>query len=254
MSRIKLTLDRTLEQGYREAEYWLLRFPTNYSETDAVYPDMIAQQILEKWHKSGSTRTACHCFATCDDGNSLCFVFVSRAGTRIKLSSIFSVVAPFLDVTPDQSAYAFPLNDEKLQEVLAHSSPDQIHQSIIVDYVPEDLAKVQEAVEIHKQKRDEIRSKAYGYYRPVENPVNRYNVARMRNMLKTVYSYSLLHISGYKYGRYNRLEEYNVINDITGEILYHKVTLPDLGDSLQYDYKNFDKPDYQKGEQGDGSK
>lgn len=254
MSRIKLTLDRTLEQGYREAEYWLLRFPTNYSETDAVYPDMIAQQILEKWRKSGSTRASCSYFATCDDGNSLCFVFVSRAGTRIKLSSIFSVVAPFLDVTPDQSAYAFPLNDEKLQEVLAHSSPDQIHQSIIVDYVPEDLAKVQEAVEIHKQKRDEIRSKAYGYYRPVENPVNRYNVARMRNMLKTVYSYSLLHISGYKYGRYNRLEEYNVINDITGEILYHKVTLPDLGDSLQYDYKNFDKPDYQKGEQGDGSK
>lgn len=254
MSRIKLTLDRTLEQGYREAEYWLLRFPTNYSETDAVYPDMIAQQILEKWRKSGSTRASCSYFATCDDGNSLCFVFVSRAGTRIKLSSIFSVVAPFLDVTSDQSAYAFPLNDEKLQEVLAHSSPDQIHQSIIVDYVPEDLAKVQEAVEIHKQKRDEIRSKAYGYYRPVENPVNRYNVARMRNMLKTVYSYSLLHISGYKYGRYNRLEEYNVINDITGEILYHKVTLPDLGDSLQYDYKNFDKPDYQKGEQGDGSK
>lgn len=258
MSRIKLTLDRTLNQGYRKADYWLLRFLTNYSATDPVYPDMIAQQILGKWRKSGSTRASCSYFATCDDGkqepeNSLFFLFVSRAGTRIKLSSIFSVIAPFLDVTPDQSAYAFPLNDEKLQEVLAHSSPDQIHQSIIVDYVPEDLAKVQEAVEIHKQKRAEIEANSYGYYHPVEDPVNRYNVIRMANMLKAVYNCTLVHITGYKYGRYNRLEEYNVINDITGEILYHKVTLPDLGDSLQYDYKNFDKPDYQKGGTSDGN-
>lgn len=249
MSRIKLTLDRTMNQGYRKADYWLLQFLITYGATD-----MIAQQILEKWRKSGSTRTSCWYFATCDDGNNLYFVFVSRAGTKINLASIYRVVSAFLDVTPDQCAYAFPLNDEKLQEVLAHGSSDQIHQSIIVDYVPEDLAKVMDAVELHKQKRAEIEANSYGYYHPVEDPVNRYNVARMRNMLKTVYSYSLLHISGYKYGRYNRLEEYNVINDITGEILYHKVTLPDLGDSLQYDYKNFDKPDYQKGEQGDGSK
>lgn len=258
---ITLTSNRkeSMEQGYREAEYWLLRFPTNYSETDAVYPDMIAQQILEKWRKSGSTRASCSYFATCDDGkqepeNSLFFLFVSRAGTKINLASIYRVVSAFLDVTPDQCAYAFPLNDRKLQEVLEHSSPVQAHQSIVTDYVPEDLAKVMDAVELHKQKRAEIEANSYGYYHPVEDPVNRYNVARMRNMLKTVYSYSLLHISGYKYGRYNRLEEYNVINDITGEILYHKVTLPDLGDSLQYDYKNFDKPDYQKGERGDGSK
>lgn len=258
MHSIKLTLDGTLEQGYREADYWLLRFPTNYSATDPVYPDMIAQQILEKWRKSGSTRASCSYFATCDDGkqepeNSLFFLFVSRAGTRINLASIYRVVSAFLDVTPDQCAYAFPLNDEKLQEVLAHGSPVQAHQRIITDYEQKDLVKVQEAVELHKQKRAEIEANSYGYYHPVEDPVNRYNVVRMRNMLKTVYSYSLLHISGYKYGRYNRLEEYNVINDITGEILYHKVTLPDLGDSLQYDYKNFDKPDYQKGGISDGS-
>lgn len=258
MSRIKLALDETFEQGYCEADYCLLQFPTNCSATDQVYPDMIAQQIQEKWAKSGSTRTSCWYFATCDDGkqeseNSLYFVFASRAGTRINLASIYRVVSAFLDVARDQSAYAFPLNDKKLQEVLAHGSPDQIHQSIIVDYVPEDLAKVQEAVEIHKQKRDEIRSKAYGYYQPVEDPVNRYNAIRMANMLKAVYNCTLVHITGYKYGRYNRLEEYNVINDITGEILYHKVTLPDLGDTLQYDYRNFDNPDYKKGGTSDGS-
>lgn len=245
---ITLTSNRkeSMEQGYRKADYWLLRFPTNYSATDPVYPDMIAQQILEKWRKSGSTRASCSYFATCDDGkqepeNSLFFLFVSRAGTRIKLSSIYSVVSPFLDMTPDQSAYAFPLNDEKLQEVLAHSSSDQIHQSIIVDYVPEDLAKVQEAVEIHKQKRAEIEANSYGYYHPVEDPVNRYNVARMRNMLKAVYSCSLLHVSGYKYGRYSRLEKYNVVSDITGEVIYSEVTLSKLGDALLDDYTNFDK-------------
>lgn len=253
MSRIKLALDETLEQGYREAEYWLLRFLTNCGATDPVYPDMIAQQIQEKWRKSGSTRASCYYFASCDNDNDLYFVFVSKAGTRINLASIYRVVSAFLDEARDQSAYAFPLNDKKLQEVLAHGSPDQIHQSIIVDYVPEDLAKVQEAVEIHKQKRAEIEANAYGYYQPVEDPVNRYNVARMRNMLKEVYSCSLLHISGYKYGRYNRLEEYNVISDITGETLYRKITLPDLGDALLDDYRNFDKPDYQKGGTDDGS-
>lgn len=253
MSRIKLTLDEIKNQGYRKADYWLAEFQTLYGASDRIYPSLIAQQILEKWHKSGSTRTACHCFATCDDGNSLCFVFVSRAGTRIKLSSIFSVVAPFLDVTPDQCAYAFPLDDRKLQEVLEHSSPVQAHQSIVTDYVPEDLAKVMDAVELHKQKRAEIEANSYGYYHPVENPVNRYNVARMRNMLKAVYSCSLLHISGYKHGRYSRLEKYNVVSDITGEIIFCEVTLPDLGDALQYDYRNFDNPDYQKGGTGDGS-
>lgn len=236
MSRIKLTLDGTMKQGYRKADYWLLQFLITHGATD-----MIAQQILEKWRKSGSTRTSCWYFATCDDGNSLFFVFVSRAGTRIKLSSICSVVAPFLDVARDQSAYAFPLDDRKLQEVLEHSSPVQAHQSIVTDYVPEDLAKVMDAVELHKQKRAEIEANSYGYYHPVENPVNRYNVARMRNMLKAVYNCTLVHITGYKYGRYNRLEEYNVINDITGETLYHKITLPDLGDALREDYNNFDK-------------
>jgi len=98
-----------------------------------------------------------------------------------------------------------------------------------------------DAVELHKQKRAEIEANSYGYYHPVENPVNRYNVARMRNMLKAVYNCTLVHITGYKYGRYNRLEEYNVINDITGETLYHKITLPDLGDILREDYNNFDK-------------
>lgn len=253
MSRIKLTLDEIKNQGYRKADYWLAEFQTLYGVSDRIYPSLIAQQILEKWHKSGSTRTACHCFATCDDGNSLCFVFVSRAGTRIKLSSIFSVVAPFLDVTPDQCAYAVPLDDRKLQEVLEHSSPVQAHQRIITDYERKDLETVMEAVEIHKQKRAEIEANSYGYYHPVENPVNRYNVARMRNMLKAVYNCTLVHITGYKYGRYNRLEEYNVINDITGKTLYHKITLPDLGDTLKYDYKNFDQPDYQKGGTGDGS-
>ena len=146
MSRIKLALDETLEQGYRKADYWLLRFPTNYSETDAVYPDMIAQQILEKWRKSGSTRASCSYFATCDDGkqepeNSLFFLFVSRAGTRINLASIYRVVSAFLDVARDQSAYAFPLDDRKLQEVLEHSSPVQAHQSIVTDYVPEDFSR-----------------------------------------------------------------------------------------------------------------
>ena len=249
MSRIKLALDGTMKQGYRKADYWLLQFLITHGATD-----MIAQQILEKWRKSGSTRTSCWYFATCDDGNSLFFVFVSRAGTRIKLSSIFSVVAPFLDVTPDQCAYAVPLDDRKLQEVLTHSSPVQAHQSIITGYLPEDLAKVQEAVELHKQKRAEIEANSYGYYHPVENPVNRYNVARMRNMLKAVYSCSLLHVSGYKYGRYSRLEKYNVVSDVTGEIIFCKVTLSKLGDALRDDYKNFDKPDYQKGEQGNGSK
>lgn len=248
MSRIKLTLDRTMNQGYRKADYWLLQFLITYGATD-----MIAQQILEKWRKSGSTRTSCWYFATCDDGNSLFFVFVSRAGTRIKLSSICSVVAPFLDVARDQSAYAFPLNDRKLQEVLTHSSSVQAHQSIVTDYVPEDLAKVMDAVELHKQKLAEIEANSYGYYHPVENPVNRYNVARMRNMLKAVYSCSLLHVSGYKYGRYSRLEKYNVVSDVTGEIIFCKVTLPDLGDTLRDDYCNFDKPDYQKGGTGDGS-
>lgn len=248
MSRIKLTLNRTMNQGYRKADYWLLQFLITHGATD-----MIAQQILEKWRKSGSTRTSCWYFATCDDGNSLFFVFVSRAGTRIKLSSIFSVVAPFLDVARDQSAYAFPLNDRKLQEVLTHSSPVQAHQRIITGYDRKDLAKVMEVVEIHKQKRAEIEANSYGYYHPVENPVNRYNVARMRNMLKAVYNCTLVHITGYKYGRYNRLEEYNVINDITGKTLYHKITLPDLGDTLKYDYKNFDQPDYQKGGTDDGS-
>lgn len=236
MSRIKLTLDRTMNQGYRKADYWLLQFLITYGATD-----MIAQQILEKWRKSGSTRTSCWYFATCDDGNSLFFVFVSRAGTRIKLSSICSVVAPFLDVARDQSAYAFPLDDRKLQEVLEHSSPVQAHQSIVTDYVPEDLAKVMDAVELHKQKRAEIEANSYGYYHPVENPVNRYNVARMRNMLKAVYSCSLLHVSGYKYGRYSRLEKYNVVSDITGEIIFCEVTLPDLGNALREDYNNFDK-------------
>lgn len=230
-----------MKQGYQKADHWFLRFPTNYSATDQVYPDMIAQQILEKWRKSGSTRTSCWYFAICDDDNSLFFVFVSRAGTRIKLSSIFSVVAPFLDVTPDQCAYAVPLDDRKLQEVLEHRSPVQAHQSIVTDYDLKELAKVQEAVEIHKQKRAEIEANSYGYYHPVENPVNRYNVARMRNMLKAVYSCSLLHVSGYKYGRYNRLEEYNVVSDVTGEVIFHKVTLPDLGDTLRDDYTNFDK-------------
>lgn len=247
MSRIKLTLDEIKNQGYRKAGYWLAEFQTLYGVSDRIYPSLIAQQILEKWHKSGSTRTACHCFATCDDGNSLCFVFVSRAGTRIKLSSIFSVVAPFLDVTPDQCAYAVPLDDRKLQEVLTHSSSVQAHQSIVTDYVPEDLAKVMDAVELHKQKRAEIEANSYGYYQPVEDPVNRYNVARMRNMLKTVYSCSLLHISGYKYGRYSRLEKYNVVSDITGEVIYSEVTLSKLGDALLDDYRNFDNPDYQKG-------
>lgn len=253
MSRIKLTLDEIKNQGYRKADYWLAEFQTLYGVSDRIYPSLIAQQILEKWHKSGSTRTACHCFATCDDGNSLCFVFVSRAGTRIKLSSIFSVVAPFLDVTPDQCAYAVPLDDRKLQEVLTHSSSVQAHQRIITDYERKDLETVMEAVEIHKQKRAEIEANSYGYYHPVENPVNRYNVARMRNMLKTVYSCSLLHISGYKYGRYSRLEKYNVVSDITGEVIYSEVTLSKLGDALQYDYRNFDNPDYQKGGTGDGS-
>ena len=230
-----------MKQGYQKADHWYLRFPTNYSETDAVYPDMIAQQILEKWRKSGSTRTSCWYFATCDDGNSLFFVFVSRAGTRIKLSSIFSVVAPFLDVTPDQCAYAVPLDDRKLQEVLEHRSPIQAHQSIVTDYDLKELAKVQETVEIHKQKRAEIEANSYGYYHPVENPVNRYNAIRMANMLKAVYGCTLVHITGYKYGRYNRLEEYNVINDTTGEVIFHKVTLPALGDTLRDDYTNFDK-------------
>ena len=66
-------------------------------------------------------------------------------------------------------------------------------------------------------------------------------------MLKAVYSCSLLHVSGYKYGRYNRLEEYNVVSDVTGEIIFCKVTLSKLGDALRDDYKNFDNPDYQKG-------
>ena len=236
MSRIKLALDGTMKQGYRKADYWLLQFLITHGATD-----MIAQQILEKWRKSGSTRTSCWYFATCDDGNSLFFVFVSRAGTRIKLSSIFSVVAPFLDVARDQSAYAFPLNDRKLQEVLTHSSSVQAHQSIVTDYVPEDLAKVMDAVELHKQKRAEIEANSYGYYHPVENPVNRYNAIRMANMLKAVYGCTLVHITGYKYGRYNRLEEYNVINDTTGEVIFHKVTLPALGDTLRDDYTNFDK-------------
>lgn len=247
MSRIKLALDGTMKQGYWKADYWLVEFSIPYGATDAVYPDMIAQQILEKWRKSGSTRISCWYFVTCDDGNRLFFVFVSRAGTRIKLSSIFSVVAPFLDVTPDQCAYAVPLDDRKLQEVLTHSSSVQAHQSIVTDYVPEDLAKVMDAVELHKQKRAEIEANSYGYYHPVENPVNRYNVARMRNMLKTVYSCSLLHISGYKYGRYSRLEKYNVVSDITGEVIYSEVTLSKLGDALLDDYRNFDNPDYQKG-------
>ena len=112
---------------------------------------------------------------------------------------------------------------------------------IVTDYVPEDLAKVMDAVEFHKQKRAEIEANSYGYYHPVENPVNRYNVARMRNMLKAVYSCSLLHISGYKHGRYSRLEKYNVVSDITGEIIFCEVTLPDLGDALREDYNNFDK-------------
>lgn len=248
MSRIKLTLDGTMKQGYWKADYWLLQFLITYGATD-----MIAQQILEKWRKSGSTRTSCWYFATCDDGNSLFFVFVSRAGTKINLASIYRVVSAFLDVARDQSAYAFPLNDRKLQEVLTHSSSVQAHQSIVTDYVPEDLAKVMEAVEIHKQKRAEIEANSYGYYHPVENPVNRYNVARMRNMLKAVYSCSLLHVSGYKYGRYSRLEKYNVVSDVTGEIIFCKVTLPDLGDTLRDDYCNFDNPDYQKGGTGDGS-
>ncbi len=248
MSRIKLALDGTMKQGYRKADYWLLQFLITHGATD-----MIAQQILEKWRKSGSTRTSCWYFATCDDGNSLFFVFVSRAGTRIKLSSICSVVAPFLDVARDQSAYAFPLNDRKLQEVLEHSSPVQAHQRIITGYDRKDLAKVMDAVELHKQKRAEIEANSYGYYHPVENPVNRYNVARMRNMLKAVYSCSLLHVSGYKYGRYSRLEKYNVVSNVTGEIIFCKVTLPDLGDTLRDDYCNFDKPDYQKGGTGDGS-
>ncbi len=252
---IALTSNRkeSLEQGYRKADYWLLQFLTNYGATDPVYPDMIAQQIQEKWRKSGSTRASCYCFASCDNDNDLYFVFVSRAGTRIKLSSIYSVISAFLDVARDQSAYAFPLNDKKLQEVLAHGSPDQIHQSIIVDYAPEDLAKVMDAVELHKQKRAEIEANAYGYYQPVEDPVNRYNVARMRNMLKEVYSCSLLHISGYKFRRYDRFEIYNVVSDVTGEVLYSEVTLSALGDALLDDYRNFDKPDYQKGGNGDGS-
>lgn len=246
MSRIKLALDETLEQGYRKADYWLLWFPTNYSETDAVYPDMIAQQILEKWRKSGSTRASCSYFATCDDGkqepeNSLFFLFVSRAGTKINLASIYRVVSAFLDVARDQSAYAFPLNDRKLQEVLTHSSPVQAHQRIITDYERKDLAKVMEVVEIHKQKRAEIEANSYGYYHPVEDPVNRYNAIRMANMLKVVYGCTLVHITGYKYGRYNRLEEYNVINDTTGEVIFHQVTLPALGDALLNDYTNFDK-------------
>ena len=245
---ITLTSNRkeSMEQGYRKADYWLFQFLTNYGATDPVYPDMIAQQIQEKWRKSGSTRTACHCFATCDDGkqepeNSLFFLFVSRAGTRIKLSSIYSVVSPFLDMTPDQCAYAFPLDDRKLQEVLTHSSSVQAHQRIVTDYEQKDLVKVQEAVELHKQKRAEIEANAYGYYQPVENPVNRYNVARMRNMLKAVYSCSLLHISGYKHGRYSRLEKYNVVSDVTGEVIYSEVTLSKLGDALLNDYTNFDK-------------
>lgn len=255
---ITLTSNRkeSMEQGYREADYWLLQFLTNYGATDPVYPDMIAQQIQEKWRKSGSTRASCSYFATCDDGkqepeNSLFFLFVSRAGTKINLASIYRVVSAFLDVARDQSAYAFPLNDRKLQEVLTHSSSVQAHQSIVTDYVPEDLAKVMDAVELHKQKRAEIEANSYGYYHPVENPVNRYNVARMRNMLKAVYSCSLLHVSGYKYGRYSRLEKYNVVSDVTGEIIFCKVTLSKLGDALLDDYRNFDKPDYQKGGTGD---
>lgn len=157
------------------------------------------------------------------------------------MASIHRVVARFLDMTPDQCAYAFPLNDRKLQEVLTHSSSVQAHQSIVTDYVPEDLAKVMEVVEIHKQKRAEIEANAYGYYQPVENPVNRYNAIRMANMLKVVYGCTLVHITGYKYGRYNRLEQYNVVSDVTGEVIFHAVTLPALGDTLRDDYTNFDK-------------
>lgn len=110
-----------------------------------------------------------------------------------------------------------------------------------------------ESVELHKQKRDEILANPYGYYHPVEKPVNLYSVAQMRNMLKTVYSCSLLHISGYKYGRYSRLEKYNVVNDTTGEVIYSEVTLSKLGDALLNDYRNFNKLNYQKGGTGDGN-
>lgn len=241
MFYLRPSLEETLQHGNQKADHRLVEFPTLCGASDKIYPVLIAQQIKRKWERSGSSRTASGYFATCDDDNSLFFVFVSRAGTRIKLSSIFSVVAPFLDVTPDQCAYAFPLDDHKLQEVLEHRSPVQAHQSIVTDYDQKDLARVQEAVELHKQKRAEILANSYGYYHPVENPFNRYNAIRMANMLKAVYGCTLVHITGYKYGRYNRLEEYNVINDTTGEVIFHKVTLPALGDTLRDDYTNFDK-------------
>lgn len=241
MIYIKPSLEETLQHGNRKADYWLVEFPTPYGASDRIYPSLIAQQIKRKWERSGSSRTACGYFATCDDGNSLYLVLVSRTGMRISLASIHRVVARFLDMTPDQCAYAVPLDDRKLQEVLEHRSPVQTHQSIITGYLPEDLAKVMEVVEIHKQKRAEILANSYGYYHPVENPVNRYNAIRMANMLKAVYGCTLVHITGYKYGRYNRLEQYNVINDTTGEVIFRKVTLPALGDALREDYTNFDK-------------
>lgn len=241
MLYIRPSLEETLQHGNRKADYWLVEFPTPYGASDRIYPSLIAQQIKWKWDRSGSSRTACGYFATCDDGNSLYFVLVSRTGLRISMASIHRVVARFLDMTPDQCAYAVPLDDRKLQEVLTHSSPVQAHQSIITDYEQKDIVKVQEAVDLHKQKRAEIEANSYGYYHPVEDPVNRYNAIRMANMLKVVYGCTLVHITGYKYGRYNRLEEYNVINDTTGEVIFHKVTLPALGDALLNDYTNFDK-------------
>lgn len=241
MISIKTSFEETLQHGNRKADYWLAEFPTSYGASDRIYPSLIAQQIKRKWERSGSSRTACGYFATCEDGNNLYFVLVSRTGLRISIASIHRVIVRFLDMTRDQCVNVFPLDDRKLQEVLEHRSPNQLQQLIISDYVQKDLAKVQEAVEIHKQKRAEIEASSYGYYHPVEDPVNRYNAIRMANMLKVVYGCTLVHITGYKYGRYNRLEQYNVINDTTGEVIFHKVTLPALGDALREDYTNFDK-------------
>lgn len=73
-----------------------------------------------------------------------------------------------------------------------------------------------ESEELHKQKRDEILANPYGYYHPAEKPVNLYSVAQMRNMLKTVYSCSLLHISGYKYVMTMKLKE-KILNYLRNE-------------------------------------
>jgi hypothetical protein len=229
---------------------WILFIPILVTGADLEAAEEILIDCLKRWFRSGKTRSGCAYFG--EDPNGRRYIGMALATTSqtgISIRGIAKTFASYIKDAPEGyiDAYAVTLN--QLDKFMSYNSDLQQEHYVHIGF---DDSAVEATHNCAKQRIDERRSNV-NVYQPVPDPVNRYNFARMAKMLSMVHNCTLERYEGYKSGRYVRFTDYRIIDNATGEVKQDHIALHRIGDALQYDYRNFDNPDYQKGGTGDGS-